>query len=449
MLLPTVGRESFLPDCVRSVAAALGPDDELIVVEAVSDSAGQALAALGPGSWRSLRVDRPGKSRQLNAGIEAARGEVIAVTDDDCRVAEDWLDRMVEPFSEPDVGIAFGPVRGLSEIPGRAASPPDHLPGPAPPAVWRFAHGPALAVRAAAAAEVGGFDERLGPGAPVHGEEADLVLRLTARGWRCWLADAPVVEHLEWRSEDEDARNRLVFERGAGAWLGAAFRRQPLRALELLRLRLRYQLGLFRSHGGRAHARAALIVFGSGLATGLRMKPKPCRSLRVADRRPPPRAALPWPALRGRRCLYLGARADQLKSELERRGPAEVVFREASVALGGLSATGLGTFDVVVANGMLIRAGDPRDALEAVRSVCGESLLSVEPIDLGVSLLARARALSGRGRAPTRPDPVRSGLGHRRLLESTGFVIQLTSKPFVEQGTRVRAILCRRPQAAS
>lgn len=448
VLVPTTGRGAFLRDSVRSVASALGPDDELIVVEAVSSTAEGALAALGAGPWRPMHVDRPGKSRQLNAGIRAARGEVVVVTDDDCRVAENWLEGMLAPFLEPEVGIAFGPVRGLSEIPGRAAGPPSHIPGPAPTAVWRYSHGPALAVRTTAAAQVGGFDERLGPGAPAHGEEADLVLRLTACGWRCWLADAPVVEHLEWRTEAEDARNRLVFERGAGAWLGAAFRRQPLRALNLLRLRLRYQLGLFRSGGGRAHARSALIAFGSGLATGLQMKPKPSRSAPAADRRQPPRVALPWPALRGRRCLYLGARADQLASELERRGPAELVFRKANDALGGLSSIRPGEFDVVVSNRVLSSAADPQSALAALDSVCSESLLSIEPMDLGASLLARARALLRRGRAPTRPDPVRSGLGHRRLLESAGFVIQLASKPFVEQGTRVRAILCRRPRGA-
>src|SRR3546814_18359204 len=82
-----------------------------------------------------------------------------------------------------------------------------------------------MALRRHAAIEVGGFDERLGPGAPLHGEEHDLVLRLYEAGWQGVVADAPVVEHLDWRDDSERLANLLVYSRGAGAFLGAALRR--------------------------------------------------------------------------------------------------------------------------------------------------------------------------------------------------------------------------------
>ena len=81
----------------------------------------------------------------------------------------------------------------------------------------------------AAFEKVGGFDERLGPGAPVHGEEHDVVLRMLETGWTAVVAAAPAVEHLEWRDEEGRARNLVVYSQGAGAFLGAAVRRAPRR----------------------------------------------------------------------------------------------------------------------------------------------------------------------------------------------------------------------------
>src|SRR3546814_4062134 len=91
-----------------------------------------------------------------------------------------------------------------------------------------------MALRRHAAIEVGGFDERLGPGAPLHGEEHDLVLRLYEAGWQGVVADAPVVEHLDWRDDSERLANLLVYSRGAGAFLGAALRRSPKAAAPLV-----------------------------------------------------------------------------------------------------------------------------------------------------------------------------------------------------------------------
>lgn len=54
---------------------------------------------------------RPGSSYARNAGIAVARGEFIAITDDDMVVATDWLERLLEPFSRSEVmavtGITF------------------------------------------------------------------------------------------------------------------------------------------------------------------------------------------------------------------------------------------------------------------------------------------------------------------------------------------------------
>jgi glycosyltransferase involved in cell wall biosynthesis/GT2 family glycosyltransferase len=272
VLVCTRGRPALLEASLRSLHGALGPADELLVVEADGSEAAPLVAGLGPAA-RHLAAPVAGKSRQLNVGLRAARHAVVVLTDDDCEVDPGWVRAMAAPFADPAVAVAFGHVIGLSAVHGAplAAVPP----GPAPERTWAYANGAAMAVRRAAVREVGGFDERLGPGAPVHGEEHDLVLRLQEAGWTVRIADAPPVRHLDWRSDEEERRNLLVYSRGAGAFVGAAVRRAPRRNARLLLRRARYQASLWR-HGdvaGAGFGPRTTLAFVLGLGRGLALRP--------------------------------------------------------------------------------------------------------------------------------------------------------------------------------
>ncbi len=48
-----------------------------------------------------------------NAGIRAASGEILIFTDADCRPQSDWVERMVQPFAEPQVGLVAGEIKAL------------------------------------------------------------------------------------------------------------------------------------------------------------------------------------------------------------------------------------------------------------------------------------------------------------------------------------------------
>jgi GT2 family glycosyltransferase len=273
VLVCSHGRPDFLEDCLRSVLASAPPDGSVVLVESGPVRSPLHAVADDP-RLRHLRVDRPGKSRQLNEGLRNMTEERVVLTDDDCRVDPTWVAAMAAPFDDPTVGAVFGRVEGLSGVRGAPALPT--APGPAPVVTWDYANGAAMAVRRSAVVAVGGFDERLGPGAAMHGEDHDLVLRLQEAGWEVHVAAAPAVEHLDWRDAGETRRNLLVYSRGAGAFLGAAVRRAPRRSLRTVLRRCRYQASLWRHRKteGPWFGPATSLAFLRGLVRGVLLPPR-------------------------------------------------------------------------------------------------------------------------------------------------------------------------------
>jgi GT2 family glycosyltransferase len=273
VLVCTHGRPGFLEDCLQSVLASAPADSPVVLVESGSERSPLRDVGQDP-RLRHHLVGRPGKSRQLNEGLRTMTEERVVLTDDDCRVDVAWVVAMAAPFDDPRVGAVFGPVDGLSGVRGAPAMP--IAPGPAPEMTWDYANGAAMAVRRSAVVAVGGFDERMGPGAAVHGEEHDLVLRLQEAGWEVRVADAPPVHHLDWRDPEETRQNLLVYSRGAGAFLGAALRRAPRRSIRTVLRRCRYQAILWRHHSaeGLWFGPATSLAFLRGIARGLLLTPR-------------------------------------------------------------------------------------------------------------------------------------------------------------------------------
>ena len=87
------------PRLRTALAALLGQTGdvryEVIVIDNNSsdDTAGVVaeMAAASPDRIRYVFEGRQGKSHALNTGLTLARGEILAFTDDDVRVAPDWL----------------------------------------------------------------------------------------------------------------------------------------------------------------------------------------------------------------------------------------------------------------------------------------------------------------------------------------------------------------------
>jgi tRNA (mo5U34)-methyltransferase len=186
---------------------------------------------------------------------------------------------------------------------------------------------------------------------------------------------------------------------------------------------------------------------------------------------------LPWPDVKGKRCLDIGTFDGFFAFEMERRGAAEVIaidvedhllwdwppdyrardlprdpgfsgppkgagFRLVHELIGSnvdwralnvydLDPDKIGTFDVVVMGSLLIHLRDPIRALEAVRRVTGGQFLSSDQIELGLTLRGRQRplyTLNGSGGACQWFNY--NAAGHERMVYAAGFEIQQKMRPY-------------------
>jgi glycosyltransferase involved in cell wall biosynthesis len=130
IVIATYNRAADLRDTLDSLAG-LQPDGpwEVIVVDNNSPddtrAVVEAAAATFPVDLRYVFEKQQGRSPALNAGIRAARGAILATTDDDVRVPPDWLNRAAEGLEQLQCDYVGGRVLPIWGGP-KPAWIPDH-----------------------------------------------------------------------------------------------------------------------------------------------------------------------------------------------------------------------------------------------------------------------------------------------------------------------------------
>jgi GT2 family glycosyltransferase len=171
-----------------------------------------AMARCFPTSIRVLKVRRRGKSAAINDAVRAAAGNVLAFLDDDVVVDKTWLRSVEDFFQNGKYHVGQGTIRLQS--PARDDPEVQKL-------VQRYRtipkleHDPKLAeVRSLNGSNffvsrdiidrVGGFDERLGPGASGTSEDVEFAHRLMRSGIGIGYMSKAVVYHQVDRSRLTD-----------------------------------------------------------------------------------------------------------------------------------------------------------------------------------------------------------------------------------------------------
>lgn len=146
-----------------------------------------------------VRVSIP---HQRNAGVQAARGEIIVFTDAGCRPEPGWLTRLVAPLLQEEEDIAAGLTlsmpggTGLYDHGARQALKSRHLTECATIN---------LAFRRKAFDAIGGFDQRF-----AYGSDTDFTWRLTDAGYQIRSAPDAVIRH-DWGSRRRQLRRSYVY----------------------------------------------------------------------------------------------------------------------------------------------------------------------------------------------------------------------------------------------
>jgi GT2 family glycosyltransferase len=245
----------MLSTALASLEAQTVPVEIVVVDNGSSDGTAEMLSTRFPRLTTVLLPGNIGFGRAINRGVkEAAAADAIVLVNNDTVCAPDFIERLLEPFADPRVGMVAGVLLQGSapdlvdsagiELDATLRSwdmlwnePVDALAQAGDPV---GPCGGAAAYRRDAFVKLGGFDERFF----AYWEDVDLALRFRLAGWACARAPGARALHRH------------------GATLGAASPAQ--RRLEAY---------------GRAYVLAKYRVARSGLPTRLKI------------------AALDWPVL--------------------------------------------------------------------------------------------------------------------------------------------------------
>lgn len=209
VVVPTRNRAAYLEVALRSLRSqALRAPYEVIVVDDASTDATPEVARRA--GVELVSHDRPrGSNAARNTGIGVARGDLIALVDDDVAAPAGWLRALVDGAERYPVAAVFGgPIRALFEGPaprscGREAPPITTLDLGSTDreveAVWSAN----MAIRRSAWENAGPFPEAAATG----GDEEEWLVALRRTGGRVvYLAEAG----LEHRRVGDDARLRAL-----------------------------------------------------------------------------------------------------------------------------------------------------------------------------------------------------------------------------------------------
>ena len=200
VVIPTYNRAPELETCLTALAAQTLSRDQfevLVIDDGSSDSTSSLLETLSSGSPMNLRYfvqPNEGPAAARNAGIEQAKGEWIAFTDDDCIPDPGWLESLSAsiPLDDGCAGIGGEIVRLRNTLIGRYIDDSGMMRHRVSDGVTDYLitanamfHRPLLI-------EVSGFEKRITwPG----GEDPDLSTRLRDRGYYLKVMPGAIVRH--------------------------------------------------------------------------------------------------------------------------------------------------------------------------------------------------------------------------------------------------------------
>jgi glycosyltransferase involved in cell wall biosynthesis len=277
LIIPSRNRPHILVETIASVLEGEDVPAELIIIDQ-SDTRNEALANLVHDRACSVRYEwarGQNVSKARNAGIRAAAHDLLVFVDDDVRVTAGWYRAMLQALLDAGNDVAItGRV-----LPERSGAAGGFVPSTIDNQDAAVYHGRIasdvlysnnMAFHRSIVDAIGGFDERLGGGAPYRSaEDNEFAFRLLEAGFRIHYRPEPVLYHRAWREK----RDYLPLSWGYGYGQGGYYAKH-------LSLRDRHMLWRFRRDIGHRlmrmlrlatkspHRSVGQLVYVAGLVSG-------------------------------------------------------------------------------------------------------------------------------------------------------------------------------------
>jgi lipopolysaccharide/colanic/teichoic acid biosynthesis glycosyltransferase/glycosyltransferase involved in cell wall biosynthesis len=227
VIVPAYNAEETLADCLSAVRRQTVQPQRYEIIVVDDGSTDRTAEVAQQHAVRLIRQPNAGPAAARNRGAQAARGEILLFTDADCAPALDWIERMAEPFRDPDVAGAKGVYRTRQrELVARFVQLEyeDKYRRMSRQGRIDFVDTYSAAYRRDVFLTNGGFDA-LFPTASV--EDQEFSFRLARKGYRLVFAAEAAVYH----RHDTDLAEYWRRKFGIGYWKALLLRWHPERAV--------------------------------------------------------------------------------------------------------------------------------------------------------------------------------------------------------------------------
>jgi GT2 family glycosyltransferase len=221
VVIVTWNRRSFLQACLTSLARQSGVDFEIIVVDNGSQDGSAEMAEQEFGARVIRNSSNRGFCAANNQGIAVARGEFVALLNNDAEAEPGWLAALHRACARsPEIGMAASKIlvwedpRRIDKA-GHLIYPDGQNKGRGSGALDRgqfdreeevlWPDGCAAMYRKQMLDRIGGFDEDFF----AYGDDAELGLRARIAGWKCIYTPEAVVRHHRGSTLGKDSAWRL------------------------------------------------------------------------------------------------------------------------------------------------------------------------------------------------------------------------------------------------
>jgi GT2 family glycosyltransferase len=290
VLVPTLGRPTLAPCLEAMLRGTVWPRCVIVVDQGRSPDVEALLAAVRDRGLdaRWIPSGRSGRSAGLNDGLAHATTRFVAITDDDCIVEPEWLERLTGRLRATPDAIVTGRVdQGEGEVNLAVVTDREASVQARPRLRFDRMVGGNMGIAKVVVDRVGGFDE---DPCMRTAEDAEYAYRVLRAGVRIVYAPEVAVRHLGWRDDASRVAQYDGYARSHGGFYGKYLRRgDPFiaarAAVHLTRALRRWVMGTLRGRGEMArNGRAYVLGLLPGIAAGWRSQGRSIRNREHGDR---------------------------------------------------------------------------------------------------------------------------------------------------------------------